>query len=139
VRYPILIVMAGLLLAESSGVVVVNPGAAKWQVEGGGSEGGGSEGGGSESVVLREDAQTGALELFARYPAGHVFAPHWHSVNERMVLVEGRMSVNNTTLEPGGFAYLPAKQVQTMSCVSTSRCAFYVSWDGHLDYHKADR
>jgi anti-sigma factor ChrR (cupin superfamily) len=128
-RYPILIVMAGLLLAESSGVVVVNPGAAKWQVEGGG----------SESVVLREDAQTGALELFARYPAGHVFAPHWHSVNERMVLVEGRMSVNNTTLEPGGFAYLPAKQVQTMSCVSTSRCAFYVSWDGHLDYHKADR
>jgi anti-sigma factor ChrR (cupin superfamily) len=129
VRYPILIVMAGLLLAESSGVVVVNPGAAKWQVEGGG----------SESVVLREDAQTGALELFARYPAGHVFAPHWHSVNERMVLVEGRMSVNNTTLEPGGFAYLPAKQVQTMSCVSTSRCAFYVSWDGHLDFHKADR
>jgi anti-sigma factor ChrR (cupin superfamily) len=128
-RYPILIVMAGLLLAESSGVVVVNPGAAKWQVEGGG----------SESVILREDAQTGALELFARYPAGHVFAPHWHSVNERMVLVEGRMSVNNTTLEPGGFAYLPAKQVQTMSCVSTSRCAFYVSWDGHLDYHKADR
>jgi anti-sigma factor ChrR (cupin superfamily) len=128
-RYPILIVMAGLLLAESSGVVVVNPGAAKWQVEGGG----------SESVVLREDAQTGALELFARYPAGHVFAPHWHSVNERMVLVEGRMSVNNATLEPGGFAYLPAKQVQTMSCVSTSRCAFYVSWDGHLDYHKADR
>jgi anti-sigma factor ChrR (cupin superfamily) len=128
-RYPILIVMAGLLLAESSGVVVVNPGAAKWQVEGGG----------SESVVLREDAQTGALELFARYPAGHVFAPHWHSVNERMVLVEGRMSVNNTTLEPGGFAYLPAKQVQTMSCVSTSRCAFYVSWDGHLDFHKADR
>jgi anti-sigma factor ChrR (cupin superfamily) len=125
VRYPILIVMAGLLLAESSGVVVVNPGAAKWQVEGGG----------SESVVLREDAQTGALELFARYPAGHVFAPHWHSVNERMVLVEGRMSVNNATLEPGGFAYLPAKQVQTMSCVSTSRCAFYVSWDGHLDFH----
>jgi anti-sigma factor ChrR (cupin superfamily) len=124
-RYPILIVMAGLLLAESSGVVVVNPGAAKWQVEGGG----------SESVVLREDAQTGALELFARYPAGHVFAPHWHSVNERMVLVEGRMSVNNATLEPGGFAYLPAKQVQTMSCVSTSRCAFYVSWDGHLDFH----
>jgi anti-sigma factor ChrR (cupin superfamily) len=124
-RYPILIVMAGLLLAESSGVVVVNPGAAKWQVEGGG----------SESVVLREDAQTGALELFARYPAGHVFAPHWHSVNERMVLVERRMSVNNATLEPGGFAYLPAKQVQTMSCVSTSRCAFYVSWDGHLDFH----
>jgi anti-sigma factor ChrR (cupin superfamily) len=129
-RYPVLIVMAGLLLAESGGVVVVvNPSSAKWQVEGGG----------SESVVLREDAQTGALELFARYPAGHVFAPHWHSVNERMVLVEGRMLVNNAALEPGGFAYLPAKQVQTMSCVSTSRCVFYVSWDGHLDFHKADR
>jgi len=128
-RYPVLIMMTGLLLAESSGVVVVNPNSAKWQVEGGG----------SESVVLREDAQTGALELFARYPAGHVFAPHWHTVNERMVLVEGRMSVNNATLEPGGFAYLPARQTHAMSCVSTTRCTFYVSWDGHLDFHKADR
>jgi len=123
-RYPVLIVMAGLLLAESGGVVVVNPGTAKWQ---------------AESVVLREDAQTGALELFARYPAGHVFEPHWHSVNERMVLVEGRVSVNHAPLEPGGFAYLPAKQVHTMTCVSATRCSFYVSWDGHLDFHKADR
>jgi quercetin dioxygenase-like cupin family protein len=132
-KYPLLIAMAGMLLAESGDVLLVNSGTAKWQ----------AESGGSESMVLREDAQTGALELFARYPPGHVFPPHWHSVNERIVLLEGQLSISvggsRTTLDPGGFAYLPAKQVQTMTCVSKSRCGFYVSWDGHLDFHKADR
>ena len=37
---------------------------------------------GAENVFLRQDAQTGGMELLVRYPAGHVFAPHWHSVND---------------------------------------------------------
>jgi len=96
---------------------------------------------GSESVTLREDPKTGAVELFARYPAGHVFSPHWHSSNERMIVVEGRMSVRNgdkeTLLDAGGYAYLPAKEVQRMACVSTTRCTFYVFWDGKLDFNPA--
>jgi quercetin dioxygenase-like cupin family protein len=95
---------------------------------------------GAESVVLREDPSSGALELLVRYPAGHVFAPHWHNTNERIVLLEGALSIqtgeSNATLHPGGFAYLPAKEPQKMACVSSSRCAFYVSWDGKLDFHR---
>jgi quercetin dioxygenase-like cupin family protein len=94
---------------------------------------------GSESVMLREDSKTGGMELLVRYPAGHVFAPHWHSANERMILLEGRMSLKHggreTFLDPGGYAYLPAKEVQRLSCVSKTRCTFYVYWDGKLDFH----
>jgi quercetin dioxygenase-like cupin family protein len=89
---------------------------------------------GSESVTLREDSKTGATELLARYPAGHVFPPHWHDANERIVLIEGRLAIEGDgekkMLEPGGYAYLPAHQIQRMSCVADTRCSFYVSWDG---------
>jgi quercetin dioxygenase-like cupin family protein len=114
-------------------MMVLNSGEMKWQHDA-------SDPAGSESVVLREDAEPGALELFVRYPAGHVFPPHWHSANERIILLEGRMSIQvgetQKSLEPGGFAYLPAKEVQRMACVSSTRCAFYVYWDSKLDFHK---
>ena len=99
------------------------------------------ETGGSESVMLREDQQSGAMELLARYPAGHVFAPHWHSVNERLVLLEGRLSLkqgdSERFLDPSGFAFLPAREVQRLSCVSKTRCTVYAYWDGKLDFHAA--
>ena len=96
---------------------------------------------GSESVLLREDAQTGGMELLVRFPAGHVIAPHWHSANERVILAEGKLSVRvgsgpETVLGPGGFAFLPAREVQHLSCVSQTRCTFYIHWDGKLDNHK---
>jgi quercetin dioxygenase-like cupin family protein len=89
---------------------------------------------GSESVTLRDDSKTGATELLARYPSGHVFPPHWYDANERIVLIEGRLAIEGDgekkMLEPGGYAYLPAHQIQRMSCVADTRCSFYVSWDG---------
>jgi len=119
---------AGIALSQT---VVVNPSAAKWINEAG-----------SESVTLREDPKTGALELLVRHPAGHVFKPHWHTANERMVLIEGRISLRQgngaeTFLEPGGYAFLPAKEVQRTACVSKTRCSFYVYWDGKLDFQPA--
>jgi quercetin dioxygenase-like cupin family protein len=119
---------AGLALSQT---VIANHATAKWVQEGA-----------SESVTLREDPQTGAVEMLVRYPAGHVFKPHWHTANERMILLEGRMSLRQgsgpeTFLEPGGYAFLPAKEVQRSACISKTRCAFYVYWDGKLDFHPA--
>jgi quercetin dioxygenase-like cupin family protein len=126
---------AGMLLAQPSAnaPVISNQKDAAFTPESGTS--------GADAALLREDPQTGGLELFVRYPAGHVFAPHWHSANERIVLIEGTMSIQvgdiQKELQPGGYAFLPAKQVQTMSCGTASHCGFYVYWDGKLDNHKA--
>lgn len=127
----------GLLWCQSPGAAIItNPGDAKWTHEA-------RDPAGSESVFLREDPQSGAMELLVRYPAGHVFAPHWHSANERIVLLEGRLSLRQGDtekfLEPGGFAFLPAKEVQRLSCTSKTRCMFYVYWDGKLDNHAAPK
>ena len=114
------------------GRVLVNPGDAKWET--------GAHG--SESATLREEKLSGALEVFARYPAGHVFPPHWHSANERIVLIEGRIAIEDGAqkryVEPGGYAYLPAHQIQKMTCASETRCSFYVFWDSTLDFHPAE-
>jgi len=111
--------------------VIVNPAENEWQHDPG-------DPSGSQSITLREDAKTMGIELLARYPAGHVFPPHWHSANERVVMLEGRLSIKNGStveyLDRGGFAYLPAKQLQRMACVSQTPCTFYVYWDGKLAF-----
>jgi hypothetical protein len=96
---------------------------------------------GVESVALHEDPLTGALEVFGRYPAGYVFPPHWHQANERLVLIEGRMEIEQggkqKVLEAGGFAFLPSREIQKMSCVSKTRCVLYMYWDAAFDIHRA--
>jgi quercetin dioxygenase-like cupin family protein len=120
------------LVGLTMNAAVVNQGTARWIHES-------RDVAGAESVVLREDPRTGALELFARYPAGHVFTPHSHDSNERIVLIEGRLSVGaddgESFLEPGGYAFLPAGKVQRLACVSKTRCSFYVYWDGNPRSH----
>jgi quercetin dioxygenase-like cupin family protein len=130
-RFAVFLMVAGTALAQS---VVTNLADAKWTHDKGDPPG-------SESVLLREDPQTGGMELLVRFPAGHVIAPHWHSANERVILAEGSLSVRvgdgpETVLTPGGFAFLPAREVQRLSCVSKTRCTFYIQWDGKLDNHK---
>jgi len=124
-----------LLCQPAPKPIVANQATAQWTHDAGDPPG-------SESVTLREDAQTGGLELLVRYPAGHTFRPHWHTANERIVLLEGRLSLKQDDaelfLEPGSYAFLPARQVQRMSCVSKTRCAFYVYWDSKLDFHRAE-
>jgi quercetin dioxygenase-like cupin family protein len=104
-------------------VALLSPADMKW-------EHGNGQGPGPDSSTLRGDEQTGAVEFFAHYPGGHKFQPHGHSVNERIVLLEGRLHVEAGGLkrdpEPGGYAYFPAKEVHNMACVSEGRCAFYL-------------
>ena len=130
-RIAIFLLAAGAAVAQH---VATNPSTAKWTHEK-------NDPPGSESVLLREDPQTGGMDLLVRFPAGHVIAPHWHSANERLIVAEGKVSVRagdaaETQLDPGGYAFLPAKEVQRIACVSQTRCTFYLSWDGKLDNHK---
>jgi hypothetical protein len=53
-----------------------------------------------------------------------VFRAHWHTANERIVRLEGRLAVRHGDTE-------------SMSCVSKTRCTFYVYWDSKLDFHAA--
>lgn len=127
-----------ILCQTKSGALVVNSAEAKW-------EHGPREPAGAESVTVREDTKAGGMELLVHYAGGHVFTPHWHESNERIVMLEGRLSLregagdgtSDRFLDTGGYAFLPARKLQTMVCVSKTRCSFYVAWDGNPKSHPA--
>jgi quercetin dioxygenase-like cupin family protein len=97
---------------------------------------------GSEGVMLHADPKTGGIDLLVRFPAGHVIAPHFHDSNERVVVVEGQLTLRrqsgDATIDTGGFAFLPAGEVQRLSCSSKTRCSFYLMWDGKPDSHPSN-
>jgi quercetin dioxygenase-like cupin family protein len=96
---------------------------------------------GSESVLVGQDKASGGMELLVRFPSGHVIPPHWHDSNERIIVLEGQLTLGQSTgdaiLNSGGFAFLPAKEIQRLSCTSKSRCTFYLFWDGKFQSHAA--
>ena len=116
----------------ASQAVVVNLDTAHWTHDPGDPPG-------SEGVMLHQDAATGGMDLLVRFPAGHVIAPHFHESNERIVVAEGQLTLKreggDTVIRAGGFAFLPAKEVQRLSCSAQTRCTFYLSWDGKPTSH----
>jgi quercetin dioxygenase-like cupin family protein len=117
---------------QASKAIVVNLDSANWSHEKGAPPD-------TEGVMLHADPVTGAMELLVRFPAGHVIPPHYHDSNERVIVVEGQLTLRrdaaDTFLNPGGFAWLPAGEVQRLSCSSKTRCTFYLLWDGKPDSH----
>jgi len=114
--------------------LVVNLDTANWTHEKGAPDGSGG-------AVLHSDANTGGIDYLVRFPAGHVIAPHFHDSNERVIVVEGQLTLRqdsgDSLIDAGGYAFLPAHEVQRLSCTSKTRCTFYLSWDGKPDSHPA--
>jgi quercetin dioxygenase-like cupin family protein len=133
----LLLILASLALAlgqSASKATVTNLDTANWTHEKGDPPG-------YEGVMLRTDQTTGGIDLLVRFPAGHVIPAHFHDSNERIIIVEGQLTIRqdngDTLLNAGGYAFLPAREVQRLSCSSTSRCTFYLSWDGTPKSHPA--
>ena len=127
-------VLALAAAQSASQAVLVNLDTANWTHE----QGAPADTGG---VTLHTDPATGAMDLLVRFPAGHVIAPHFHDSNERVFVVEGQLTLRQDSgdklINTGGYAFLPAHEVQRLSCTSKTRCTFYLSWDGKPDSHSA--
>ena len=133
---PMLPILASLVIAQAqapSAAIIANLETAAWTHEKG-------DPAGIEGVTLRTDPGTGGLDLLVHLPPGHVVAPHWHESNERIHVAEGQLKLHQESgdvfIKPGGFAFLPAREVQRMTCDSKARCTFYLSWDGNPKSHR---
>jgi len=132
-----LLFMAGVAIAAAqpaSQAILINLESAHWTHDPGDPPG-------SEGVLIRSDSSSGGMDLLVRFPAGHVIAPHSHDSNERIVVVEGQLTLKqdggDSVIRTGGFAFLPAHEVQRLSCSAKTRCTFYLSWDGKPASHPA--
>src|SRR5215831_604896 len=134
-RHKLLTAAATLAMAAAqpvSNAIVTNLETAKWSHDKGDAPG-------MESVFLRDDARSGGIELLVRFPAGHVIPPHSHDSNERILVLEGRLMLRQgggeTALNAGAYAFLPAHEVQRLSCSTGGRCTVYLAWDGSPKSH----
>ena len=102
-----------------SSAVIVSGSDAKWTHEAGDPPE-------TESVLLRMDQTNGSMELLVRFPGGHVFKPHWLAIGQ------GDQQVQ---VDAGGYAFLPAREIQYLTCSSKTRCTMYLGWDGKFASH----
>ena len=70
------------------------------------------------SVLEGDPGQKGTITLRLQFPANYNLPPHWHSMTERVTVLSGALHLGmgdtldrqrSQTLQPGGFASLPAK------------------------------
>jgi len=92
-------------------------------------------------AVVDGDPAKGPSMVAVRAGAGCAIPWHWHTANERLVMVAGTAHLQMKDgkplqLSPGGFALAPSKHVHRFSC--DVKCMLYVQSDMPLDIHYVD-
>lgn len=92
--------------------------------------------------VQSGDPTNGPSFILAKAPAGCVIPWHWHTPNERLMIVSGsaRLEMKDgkaLTLRAGGFALLPTREVHQFRCLT--ECMLYVHSDVAFDIHYVDK
>lgn len=98
---------------------------------------------GCEIAVLHGDPAKPNADVFFKVAPGYALPRHWHTSAERMVLVAGRLEVayegqDAVVLEPGTYAYGPAKAPHGGRCMSESPCVLFIAFVGPVDSHAAE-
>ncbi len=88
--------------------------------------------------VQSGDPAKGPFILLAKATAGSIVPWHWHTANERLMIVSGVADVemkdgSPVRLQAGGFASLPAQHVHQFRCEQD--CTFYIDSDGAFNIH----
>lgn len=95
---------------------------------------------GCQIAVLHGDPAKPNADILLRVPGGAAIDPHWHSSAERMMLQSGRLEVKYqgaapVVLEPGSYAYGPARLPHRADCRSSEPCTLFIAFEGPVDRH----
>jgi quercetin dioxygenase-like cupin family protein len=93
---------------------------------------------GCRIAVLNGDPAKANADVFFKVPAGSKLPLHWHSSAERMVLVAGELLVTYegqaaATMKAGTYAYGPARQPHSGTCVSAAPCVLFIAFESPVD------
>jgi hypothetical protein len=89
-------------------------------------------------TVLHGDPSKPDFDVFFRVPGHSKIPAHWHTSPERMVLVDGEMTVTYEgqkpiKLKPGMYAYGPPGVHHSGECVSDEACVLFIAFEAPLD------
>jgi len=93
---------------------------------------------GCQIAVLNGDPAKPNADIFLRVPGGYTIPPHSHTSPERMILVEGQLTVRYRgapaeILTPGEYAYGPASLPHEATCTGNKACTLFIAFEGPVD------
>ena len=93
---------------------------------------------GCQIAVLNGDPAKPNADIFLRVPAGYTIPPHAHTSPERMVLVEGQLTVRYQGapaehLTLGEYAYGPAGLPHVATWEGAGPCTLFIAFEGPVD------
>jgi quercetin dioxygenase-like cupin family protein len=88
--------------------------------------------------VLYEDPDSGVEHYLIRYPAGLTTQLHRHTAAHTIVVVEGRLEVNDRVIGPGAYCHFPAGEVMRHAPADGESCLFVILFDGPVDVQSAE-
>ena len=88
--------------------------------------------------LLFTDPMSGAEHYLIRYPAGLGAQRHRHSAAHTIVVLEGRLRVNETVIGPGAYAHFPAGSPMFHAPAGNEGCLLVFIFDGPQDVESLD-
>lgn len=82
---------------------------------------------------LYEDPVSGAEHYLIRYPAGLRARLHRHTAGHTIVVLEGRLAVNDQVVGPAAYCHFPPGESMFHAPVGGEACLFVIIFDGPLD------
>ena len=88
--------------------------------------------------LLYQDAESGAEHYLIRYPAGLRAQRHRHTSAHTIVLLDGRLRVNDQEIGLGSYCHFPAQAPMLHEPAGNAACLFVTIFDGPFDVEPLD-
>ena len=88
--------------------------------------------------LLYRDPDSGAEHYLIRYPAGLRTRLHRHTAAHTIVVLEGRVEVNNEVIGPGAYCHFPAGEAMRHGPAGDDPCLFVTVFHGPFDVEPID-
>jgi quercetin dioxygenase-like cupin family protein len=88
--------------------------------------------------LLYEDPESGEEHYLVGYPAGLGAGPHRHTAAHTIVVLEGRLEVNDQVVGPGAYCHFPAGEVMRHAPAEGQSCLFVIIFHGPSDVYPVE-
>lgn len=83
--------------------------------------------------LLYQDPDSGAEHYLIRYPPGLKARLHRHSAAHTIVVLSGRLEVNDQVVGPGSYCHFPAGEAMRHAPANDESCLFVTIFNGPFD------